>query len=316
VQPPSGGRPFVFVLTRAALGRRTSRRIRAPPRRMPRLLAQLRWLAFGDSWFNAKRSKYPPTSRWGESPRTATRSPGSRRRAAHPSARRSHPHTRRCAAGRDRRLRSVAPGTQPQPPHKLHTPQPAPGCVAHTHTHRGGGATRGGRAAPGTATRPHGTQFLRSGRTGGVPARPRPPTAHNCMAHPVPHTTRQRHPRRPAPRGLHNWAFAPGHRCPRTDQPRSSGYASHGSSAARAPKPAPAAAHHTACARRSPLGRPSLCPRTDFAAPGAATPAPKASCAMHCTPLAQDLQRLTTPAPPLPARCTLPQHSTRAYGCD
>ena len=189
-------------------------------------------------------------------------------------------------------------------------------CGAHTHTQRGG-ATRGGRAAPGTATRPHGTQFLRSGRTGGVPARPRPPTAHNCMAHPVPHTTRQRHPRRPAPRGLHNWEFAPGHRCPRTDQPRSSGYASHGSSAARAPKPAPAAAHHkTARARRSPLGRPSLCPRTDFAAPGAATPAPKASCAMHCTPLAQDLQRLTTPAPPLPARCTLPQHSTRAYGCD
>ena len=187
MQPPSGGRPFVFVLTRAALGRRTSRRIRAPPRRMPRLLAQLRWLAFGDSWFNAKRSKYPP----GESPRTATRSPGSRRRAAHPSARRSHPHTRRCAAGRDRRLRSVAPGTQPQPPHKLHTPQPAPGCVAHTHTHRGGGQLVADGRHRG---RPHG----RTARTSpqrpheGVSARPRTPTAHNCMAHPAPHTTRQR----------------------------------------------------------------------------------------------------------------------------
>ena len=188
-------------------------------------------------------------------------------------------------------------------------------CGAHTHTQRGG-ATRGGRAAPGTATRPHGTQFLRSGRTGGVPARPRPPTAHNCMAHPVPHTTRQRHPRRP-------------HRVACTIGPSPLGTAAHArinhavqgrprTAAAQheRQKPAPAAAHHTACARRSPLGRPSLCPRTDFAAPGAATPAPKASCAMHCTPLAQDLQRLTTPAPPLPARCTLPQHSTRAYGCD
>ena len=35
VQPPSGGRAFVFVRTRAALGRRASRRIRAAPRRMP-----------------------------------------------------------------------------------------------------------------------------------------------------------------------------------------------------------------------------------------------------------------------------------------
>ena len=226
---PSGGPPCAAAFgrpsfcfrpdARGALGRRTSRRIRAPPRRMPRLLAQLRWLAFGDSWFNAKRSKYPPTSRWGESPRTATRSPGSRRRAAHPSARRSHPHTRRCAAGRDRRLRSVAPGTQPQPPHKLHTPQPAPGCVAHTHS--GPCSWRAGGTGDGHTAARH--ALLRSGRTGGVPARPRPPTAHNCMAHPVPHTTRQRHPRRPAPRGLHNWAFAPGHRCPRTDQPRSSG---------------------------------------------------------------------------------------------
>ena len=221
MQPPSGGRPFVFVLTRAALGRRTSRRIRAPPRRMPRLLAQLRWLAFGDSWFNAKRSKYPPTSRCGESPRTATRSPGSRRRAAHPSARRSHPHTRRCAAGRDRRLRSVAPGTQPQPPHKLHTPQPAPGCVAHTHTHRGGGA-RGGRGG----TRPHGTHFSAAAARGRFRATP---PAHSPQLHGAPCAAHypSEAPAPPAPRGLHNWAFAPGHRCPRTDQPRSSGLWGH-----------------------------------------------------------------------------------------
>ena len=189
MQPPSGGRPFVFVLTRAALGRRTSRRIRAPPRRMPRLLAQLRWLAFGDSWFNAKRSKYPP----GESPRTATRSPGSRRRAAHPSARRSHPHTRRCAAGRDHRLRSVAPGTQlPASSQAAHPTACAGLCGAHTHTHRGGGGSswRTGGTGDGHTAARH--ALLRSGRTGGVSARPRPPTAHNCMAHPAPHTTRQR----------------------------------------------------------------------------------------------------------------------------
>ena len=202
MQPPSGGRPFVFVLTRAALGRRTSRRIRAPPRRMPRLLAQLRWLAFGDSWFKAKRSKYPPTSRWGESPRTATRSPGSRRRAAHPSARRSHPHTRRCAAGRDRRLRSVAPGTQPQPPHKLHTPTAFAGlCGAHTqwallvagerHRRPQGGHTAQARHAP--PQRLHGAFPCDS-------ACPQPTTAWHTLRRTLPPEThartRARRPRR------------------------------------------------------------------------------------------------------------------------
>ena len=272
MQPPSGGRPFVFVLTRAALGRRTSRRIRAPPRRMPRLLAQLRWLAFGDSWFNAKRSKYPPTSRGAKvrAPRRAALAPEGAPRTPQPGDRtRTHgaaqpAETAACGASR----RAPSPSLLTScTPHSLRR------AVWRTHTHTEGGAARGGRGG----TRPHDTHsgpcswraggtgdghtaarhaLLRSGRTGGVSARPRTPTAHNCMAHPVPHTTRQRHPRRPAPRGLHNWAFAPGHRCPRTDQPRSSGYASHGSSAARAPKPAPAAAHHkTARARRSPLSR-------------------------------------------------------------
>jgi hypothetical protein len=187
--------------------------------------------------------------------------------------------------------------------------------VAHTHTHtqRGGQLVAGeavhGRTARTSPQRPHG---WRSRAT---------PHAHSPQLHGAPcaaHYPPQRHPRRP-------------HRVACTIGPSPLGTAAHArinhavqgrprTAAAQheRQKPAPAVAHHKT-ARRSPvppLGRPSLCSCTDFAAPGAATPAPKASCAMHCTPLPQDLQRLTTPAPPLPARCTLPQHSTRAYGCD
>ena len=96
--------------------------------------------------------------------------------------------------------------TQLQPPHKLHTPQPAPGCVAHKHTqwallmagdrHRSY-RTAHARRAP--TQRRHGGRF---------PARPRQPTAHNCMAHPAPHKTRQRHMHRHL-RRPHRVAYTP-----------------------------------------------------------------------------------------------------------
>jgi hypothetical protein len=311
VQPPSGGRPFVFVLTRAALGRRTSRRIRAPPRRMPRLLAQLRWLAFGDSWFNAKRSKYPPTSRGAKvrAPRRAALAPEGAPRTPQPGDRtRTHgaaqpAETAACGASR----RAPSPSLLTScTPHSLRR------AVWRTHTHTEGGPARGGRGG----TRPHGTHFSAAAARVAFPrdpARPQPTTAWRTLRRTLPARDTRADPRRVA--------------CTIGPSPLSTAAHARINHAVQG-RPRTAAAQHerqnqlqqqrtkTARARRSPLGRPSLCPRTDFAAPGAATPAPKASCAMHCTPLAQDLQRLTTPAPPLPARCTLPQHSTRAYGCD
>ena len=318
MQPPSGGRPFVFVLTRAALGRRTSRRIRAPPRRMPRLLAQLRWLAFGDSWFNAKRTKYPPTSRAAKvrAPRRAALAPEGAPRTPQPGDRtRTHgaaqpAETAACGASR----RAPSPSLLTScTPHSLRRAV----WRTHTHTERGGNSWRTGGTGDGhtaarhaiSPQRPHGWRFRAT------------PPAHSpqlhgapCAAHYPPETPAPTRTAWPAQLGLRPWAPLPTHgsttqfRVCLARQQRSTS-AKNQLQQQRTTKPHALAGH-------PPRGRPSLCPRTDFAAPGAATPAPKASCAMHCTPLAQDLQRLTTPAPPLPARCTLPQHSTRAYGCD
>ena len=72
----------------------------------------------------------------------------------------------------------------------------------------------------------------------------------------------------------------------------------------------------TARARRSPsAGLPCALARTLPRRPRRGPREPQRP-PLHSTPLAQDLQRHPTPAPQLPARCTLPQHSTRAYGCD
>ena len=222
MQPPSGGRPFVFVLTRAARWADAPRDGFGPRRDacLGSLHSSVGWLsAIAGSTQNAantlpqvggRKSAHRDAQPWLQKARRAPLSPAIA--PAHTALRsRQRPPPAERRAGLSLSHPALASS---QAAH----PQPAPGCVAHTHTHRGGGSSW--RARRYAAAR---HAFLRSGRTGGVSARPRPPTAHNCMAHPVPHTTRQRHPRRPAPRGLHNWAFAPGHRCPRTDQPRSSG---------------------------------------------------------------------------------------------
>ena len=180
----------------------------------------------GSVFFSSARSARrkgiaPLLRRWGVKRRgealnrqhAARRSPLAPRRAAHRSPLSpAITHTWRCADGRDRRLRSAC-GSPPALSSSLPTsctPQCAPGCVAHEHTqwallmagerHRSY-RTAHARRAP--TQRRHGGRF---------PARPRQPTAHNCMAHPAPHNTRQRHMhrhlRRPHRVALLAWTFA------------------------------------------------------------------------------------------------------------
>ena len=114
-------------------------------------------------------------------------------------------------------------------------------------------------------------------------------------------------------------------RCPLSLHPRTprtrlgTGGDSHGSSAAGAAQRTPTSLQlqcttKTARARRSPsAGLPCALARTLPRRPRRSPQEPQRP-PLHSTPLAQDLQRHPTPAPQLPARCTLPQHSTRAYG--
>ena len=141
------------------------------------------------------------------------------------------------------------------------------------------------------------------------------------MAHPAPHMTAietratPRQPRRPhrawpAHRGPFVLASTRT-RCPRTDQTRRSGLAQHRSER----QPAPATVHHKNHSP-APVGQ-SQCPSTALrrGPSGAADPHLHSELrhALH-TAHTRPPETSTAPAPPLPARCTLPQHSTRAYG--
>ena len=111
--------------------------------------------------------------------------------AGSPSARRSRTHgdAQRRPPPPAQRARPPTPRTQLQlqrpPASQAAHPQPAPDCVwlVHTHTHSHTVApARGGRAAPGTAARPHGTRTARAAAAAarGFPARPRyDPAPHN-----------------------------------------------------------------------------------------------------------------------------------------
>ena len=147
-------------------------------------------------------------------PLVARRSPlaaGSKVRAAHRSPLSpAITHTWRCAEWQGpppaERVR-LPSRTQLQPPHKLHTPQPAPGCVAHKHTQWA--LLMAGEAAP---QLPHGTRTACScaaaARGRGFSRDPACPQPHNCMAHPAPHKTRQRHMHRHL-RRPHRVAYTP-----------------------------------------------------------------------------------------------------------
>ena len=191
---------------------------------MPRLLALLRRLALERVGAFFVRWICPPANFWFAArisgiegaPRIPT-SPG-----------RSHAHIRRCAAGGDRLPRAGLPSLAPSStlPHKLRTTTVCAGlCGAQTHTQWA--LLMAGEAAP---QLPHGTRTACScaaaARGRGFSRDPACPQPHNCMAHPAPHTTRQRRPhtdtraartlRGPAPLGPRPCILS--HHCPRTDQ--------------------------------------------------------------------------------------------------
>ena len=111
-------------------------------------------------------------------------------------------------------------------------------------------------------------------------------------------------------------------RTPRT-RPGDRGESRGGSAAGAAPLRAPNSSCCSAPQDRTgspiPVGQ-SQCPRTDSAAPATARPSGAAASPQRAAPCTAHRSRKTcrnthpTPAPPLPVRRTIPQHSTRAYG--
>ena len=196
-----------------------------------------------------------------------------------------------------RRVRAPFSPTPPLPalPHELHTPQSAPGCVAHTHSGFPTLVAGGTRWLHGATAR---VRYAFSPRDTPSPAHTRPSQLH--MAHPAPHThPPERHARRRATGPIrasrcvcllctHLSAASALVQRPATAKPHrplhgtrtalcSLQLVAHGAEASR---------KKTALAgprRRSlvPLARP-FC-RTALGSRSV----PTASCATHCTPLAQ-----------------------------